>query len=86
MPDTGRYSFSFGKTGRMAFFANTLKILGTGGILFFVLGTRTGYLLLVASILAFFLGVTDFGRSCPLLLSTRRIANKLRESRTSKGS
>jgi hypothetical protein len=51
-----------------------LKGLGIFGILLFLFGIPRGYFLLAGSVAALFLGVTDFGRQCPLILSMRHLA------------
>ena len=86
MPDIGRSPFRIAETDGRILFITALKLLGTGGILMFVLGMGGGYLLLTGSILSIFLGVTDFGRRCPLILSARHILNRLRLKHTSKES
>jgi len=54
------------------------KGLGILGILLFLFGIPGGYFLLAGSIAALFLGVTDFGRQCPLILSMRHLAYRIR--------
>ena len=55
-----------------------LKGLGILGILLFLFGTPEGYYLLAGSVAALFLGLTDFGRQCPLILSMRHLAYRIR--------
>jgi hypothetical protein len=55
-----------------------LKGLGVSGILLFLFGIPGGYYLMAGSVTALFLGVTDFGRQCPLILSMRHLAYRVR--------
>ncbi len=55
-----------------------LKGIGFSGILLFLLRIPGGYFLLVGSGAAVFLGVTDFGRQCPLILSVHHLAYRIR--------
>lgn len=58
-----------------------LKGLGIFGVLLFLLGIRGGYYLFAGSAAVLFLGVTDFGRQCPLILSVRHLAYRIRSKR-----
>lgn len=44
--------------------------------LLFLVGLHTSGMLLAPGLLALFLGVTDFGRQCPLLLSLRHLSSR----------
>ena len=50
---------------------NLLKGIGIAGVVLFLSGCPRSYYLLAGSAAALFLGVTDFGRQCPLMLSIR---------------
>jgi len=55
-----------------------LKGIGILGILLFLFGVSGGYYLFAGSATVLFLGVTDFGRQCPLILSARHLAYRIR--------
>jgi hypothetical protein len=57
---------------------NVLKGIGMLGIALFFLGSPGGYFLLIGSAAALFLGLTDFGRQCPLLLSVRHVLYRIK--------
>jgi hypothetical protein len=57
---------------------NILTGSGILGIVLFLLGMPGSYYLLAGSIAALFLGVTDFGRQCPLILSARHLVYRIR--------
>ena len=46
--------------------------------LMFLAGGSGGGWLLAPALLALFLGITDFGRQCPLILSARHLAYRIR--------
>jgi len=52
---------------------NILKIFGLIGVVIVLSEIFRNYVLLSASIAAIFLGITDFGRQCPLILSARHV-------------
>jgi hypothetical protein len=57
-----------------------ILVFGFSGFLLFLLITEivSGKLLLAVSIIAVFLGFTDFGRQCPLLLSLQYHINRIK--------
>lgn len=55
-----------------------LNGLGVIDVLMFLAGIHSSVMLLALGFLAMFLGITDFGRQCPLILSVRHIAYRLR--------
>jgi hypothetical protein len=57
---------------------NILKGVGVFGVLLYLTGAPGGYYLLGGSIVSLFLGGTDFGRQCPLLLTARHLAYRIR--------
>ena len=57
---------------------NVLKGGGFAGIVLFLVGCPGSYYLLAGSAAALFLGITDFGRQCPLFLSVRHLVNRIR--------
>lgn len=63
---------------------NLRGILNGAGVLdalLYVTGVHQSGLLLGIGLVALFLGVTDFGRQCPLLLSVRNLVQALRTKR-----
>jgi hypothetical protein len=62
---------------------NVLKGIGILGIILFLLGSPRSYYLLIGSAAALFLGVTDFGRQCPLILSGRHLLYRMKSKRQS---
>jgi hypothetical protein len=60
-------------------------LIGVGGIgiLVFLLGYPHSVLLLLAAVLSIFLGVTNFGRECPLILSIRHLVFRIKARRQS---
>jgi hypothetical protein len=57
---------------------NVLKGMGILGIVFFLLGSPGSYYLLAGSAAALFLGLTNFGRQCPLFLSVRHLVYRMK--------
>jgi hypothetical protein len=55
-----------------------LNGLGVIDLLMFLAGIHTSGMLLTLGLFALFLGITDFGRLCPLILSARHLAYQLR--------
>ena len=55
-----------------------LNGLGVIDVLMFLAGIHSSGMLLALGVFAMFLGITDFGRQCPLILSARHIATRLR--------
>jgi hypothetical protein len=62
---------------------NVLKGIGILGIVLFLLGSPRSYFLLIGSGAALFLGVTDFGRQCPLILSVRHLLYRMKSKKQS---
>ncbi|MGD0590075.1 MAG: hypothetical protein ABSA44_04665 [Bacteroidota bacterium] len=62
---------------------NVLKGIGILGIVLFLLESPRSYFLLIGSGVALFLGVTDFGRQCPLILSVRHLLYRMKSKRQS---
>jgi hypothetical protein len=62
---------------------NVLKGVGILGIILFLLGNPRSYYLLISSVTVLFLGVTDFGRQCPLILSVQHHLNRMKSKRRS---
>jgi hypothetical protein len=62
---------------------NVLKGIGIIGIILFLLGSPRSYYLLIGSVAVLFLGVTDFGRQCPLILSVRHLLYRMKSKRQS---
>jgi hypothetical protein len=62
---------------------NMLKGIGILGIILFLLGSPGSYYLLIGSAVALFLGVTDFGRQCPLILSARHLLYRMKSKKQS---
>ncbi|MCX6122329.1 MAG: hypothetical protein NTX44_12035 [Ignavibacteriales bacterium] len=62
---------------------NVLKGIGFLGIVLFLLGIPRNYFLLIGSGAALFLGLTDFGRQCPLILSVQYHLNRMKSKRQS---
>jgi hypothetical protein len=62
---------------------NVLKGIGIIGIIIFLLGSPRSYYLLIGSVAVLFLGVTDFGRQCPLILSVRHLLYRMKSKRQS---
>ena len=61
---------------------NVLKGAGVVLALIFVGGASKSGWLLTLGLIALFLGVTDFGRQCPLILSARHLAYRIRSKGT----
>jgi len=57
---------------------NVLKVAGILGFILFLVGIPGSYIFLGISLVALFLGVTDFGRQCPLFLSVKQILYRIR--------
>ena len=57
---------------------NVLKGIGILGVLLFLLGCPGRYYILAMSLLVLFLGFTDFGRQCPLMLSVQHHLNRMK--------
>ena len=55
-----------------------LLVLAGISVLLYATGIFPSPWSLVIGILAFFLGVTDFGRQCPLILSARSLLSRMR--------
>jgi hypothetical protein len=62
---------------------NVLSGIGILGIILFLLGSPGSYYLLIGSAVALFLGVTDFGRQCPLILSARHLLYRMKSKKQS---
>ena len=62
---------------------NVLKGVGILGIILFLLGSPRSYYLLIGSVAAIFLGLTDFGRQCPLILSVQHHLNRMKSKKQS---
>ena len=62
---------------------NVLKGIGILGIILFLLGSPRSYYLLIGSAAALLLGVTDFGRQCPLILSVQHHLNRMKSKKQS---
>jgi len=62
---------------------NVLKGIGILGINLFLLGSPRSYYLLIGSVVTLFLGVTDFGRQCPLILSAWHLLYRMKSKRHS---
>jgi hypothetical protein len=62
---------------------NVLKGIGILGVLLFLLGSPGRPYLIAMSLLVLFLGFTDFGRQCPLMLSVRHHLNRMKLKRQS---
>ncbi len=62
---------------------NVLNGIGILGIVLFLLGSPGSYYLLIGSTAALFLGLTDFGRQCPLFLSVRHLVYRMKSKRHS---
>jgi hypothetical protein len=62
---------------------NVLKGIGILGIILFLLGSPRSYYLLIGSAAALFLGITDFGRQCPLILSARHLLYRMKSKKQS---
>ena len=60
---------------------NILKVTGILGIILFLLGSPKSYYLLIGSAVALFLGLTDFGRQCPLILSLRHLLYRVKSGK-----
>jgi hypothetical protein len=67
-------------TGQNKLSFNRKLVFGLSGILLFfiITGIAAGKLLLAVSIIALFLGFTDFGRQCPLLFSLKYHINRMK--------
>ena len=52
-----------------------VALMGLSGI------SGSGWFLMMVGLFALFLGVTDFGRQCPLILSVRHLAYRIRSKR-----
>jgi hypothetical protein len=59
-------------------FRYVLAVAGAGGVAVFFTGMYRSWFLLLASVVALFLGITDFGRQCPLFLSARHLLSRWR--------
>ena len=57
--------------------------MGMLGIALFLLGSSGNYYLLIGSAAALFLGLTDFGRQCPLFLSVRHVFHRMKSKKES---
>jgi len=57
---------------------NVLKGAGVASVLIYVSGVASSGSLLALGLLALFMGATDFGRQCPLILSVRHLAYRIR--------
>ena len=62
---------------------NVLKAAGVLGIILFLLGSTRSYIVLIGSAVALFLGLTDFGRQCPLILSLRHLLYRVKSVKQS---
>jgi hypothetical protein len=62
---------------------NVLKAAGVLGIILFLLGSTRSYIVLIGSAVALFLGLTDFGRQCPLILSLRHFLYRVKSRKQS---
>jgi hypothetical protein len=62
---------------------NVLKGIAALGIVLFFLDPPGKYYVLIGSLAALFLGLTDFGRQCPLILSVRYHLNRIKSKRQS---
>ena len=62
---------------------NVLKGIGILGIILFLLGSPRSYYLLIGSAAALFLGLTDCGRQCPLILSVQHHLNRMKSKKQS---
>jgi hypothetical protein len=58
--------------------------MGILGIVLFLLGNPRSYYLLIGSAAALFLGLTDFGRQCPLILSVQHLLYRMKSKRKSR--
>jgi NhaP-type Na+/H+ and K+/H+ antiporter len=67
-------------TGKNKLSFNRKLVFGLSGVLLFFIITEIvgGKLLLAVSIIALFLGFTNFGRQCPLLLSLQYYINRMK--------
>ena len=54
-------------------FRYVLMVAGAAGSAVFFTGMHRSWFLLLASLVVLFLGITDFGRRCPLFLSARHL-------------
>ena len=59
-----------------------LKGIGVLGIILFLLRNPGSYYMLIGSVAALFMGVTDLGRQCPLILSARHILYRMKSETT----
>jgi hypothetical protein len=57
---------------------NVLRGIGILGVILFLLGYPRSYSLFIGSGVALFLGITDFGRQCPLMLSVQHHLNRMK--------
>ena len=55
-----------------------LNGLGVIDVLMFLAGIHSSGMLLALGVFATFLGITNFGRQCPLILSARHLAYRIR--------
>ena len=62
---------------------NVLKGMGMLGIALFFLGSPESYFFFIGSAAALFLGLTDFGRRCPLFLSVRHLIYRMKSKKES---
>jgi TRAP-type uncharacterized transport system fused permease subunit len=69
-----------GHTGQNKLSSNRKLVFGLSGVLLFlfIAERAAGKLLLTLSIIALFLGFTNFGRQCPLLLSLQYRINRMK--------
>lgn len=63
---------------RSAVVRSILAVAGAVGVAVFFTGTYRSWFLALAGVLALFLGITDFGRRCPLFLSARHLMARWR--------
>jgi hypothetical protein len=63
---------------------NVLKVIGVLGIILFLLGSPRSYYLLIGAAAALFLGLTDFGRQCPLILSVQHLLYRMKSKKKPK--
>ena len=65
----------------MTILRNALKSMGVVGLLVFLAGFSRSTVLMSLSIIAVFLGMTDFGRQCPLFLSLRHLLYRIKSEK-----
>jgi Na+/H+ antiporter NhaB len=73
-----------GHTGQNKLSLNRKLVFGLSGVLLFFIITEiaAGKLLLAVFIITLFLGFTNFGRQCPLLLSLQYHINRMKSKKT----